>query len=80
MVDCNVDMYSAVACSSGNGIDLRERILSVRIPPECYFILFYSIKKKQVARGGERTRVLSISFIFSFFTSLPLSHSGSPRM
>jgi hypothetical protein len=34
--------------------------------------------KKEVARGGERTRVLSISFIFSFFTTLPLSHSGSP--
>jgi hypothetical protein len=28
--------------------------------------------------GGERTWVLSISFIFSFFTTLPLSHSGSP--
>jgi hypothetical protein len=34
--------------------------------------------KKEVARGGERTRVLLISFIFSFFTTLPLSHSGSP--
>jgi hypothetical protein len=33
---------------------------------------------KEVARGGERTRVLSISFILSFFTTLPLSHSGSP--
>jgi hypothetical protein len=34
---------------------------------------------KEVARGvGEWTRVLSISFIFSFFTTLPLSHSGSP--
>jgi hypothetical protein len=33
---------------------------------------------KEVARGGERTRVLSISFIFSAFTTLPLSHSGSP--
>jgi hypothetical protein len=32
---------------------------------------------KEVARGGERTRVLSISFIFSFFTTLPLSHSDS---
>jgi hypothetical protein len=35
--------------------------------------LFYY---KEVARGGERTRVLSISFIFPFFTTLPLSHSG----
>jgi hypothetical protein len=34
---------------------------------------------KEVAWGGERTRVLSISFIFSNFTTLPLSHSGSPR-
>jgi hypothetical protein len=34
--------------------------------------------KKEVARGGERTRVLSISFIFSFSTTLPLCHSGSP--
>jgi hypothetical protein len=33
---------------------------------------------KEVARGGERTRGLSISFIFSFFSTLPLSHSGSP--
>jgi hypothetical protein len=36
--------------------------------------------KKEVARGGERTRVLSISFIFSFFTTILLSHSGSPRL
>jgi hypothetical protein len=35
---------------------------------------------KEVARGGERTRVLSISFIFSFFATLPLSHSGSPKV
>jgi hypothetical protein len=35
--------------------------------------------KKEVARGGERTQVLLISFIFSFFTTLPLSHSGSPK-
>jgi hypothetical protein len=34
---------------------------------------------KEVAWGGERTRVLSISFIFSFSTTLPLSHSGSPN-
>jgi hypothetical protein len=34
--------------------------------------------KKEIARGGERTRVLLISFIFSFFATLPLSHSGSP--
>jgi hypothetical protein len=33
---------------------------------------------KEVARGGEQTQVLWISFIFSFFTTLPLSHSGSP--
>jgi hypothetical protein len=33
---------------------------------------------KEVARGGKRTLVLSISFIFSLFTTLPLSHSGSP--
>jgi hypothetical protein len=33
---------------------------------------------KEVARGGEQTRVLSIYFIFPFFTTLPLSHSGSP--
>jgi hypothetical protein len=33
---------------------------------------------KEVSRGGERTRVLSSSFIFSFFTTFPLSHSGSP--
>jgi hypothetical protein len=32
--------------------------------------------KKEVARGVERTRVLSISFILSFFTTLPLSQSG----
>jgi hypothetical protein len=32
---------------------------------------------KEVARGGgEQTRVLSISFIFTFFTTLPLSHSA----
>jgi hypothetical protein len=30
---------------------------------------------KEVARGGVRTRVLSLSFIFSFFASLLLSHS-----
>jgi hypothetical protein len=36
--------------------------------------------KKEVARGGERTRVLLVSFIFSFFTTLPLSHSGSPQL
>jgi hypothetical protein len=35
--------------------------------------------KKEVARGGEGTQVLLISFIFSFFTTLPLSHSGSPK-
>jgi hypothetical protein len=35
---------------------------------------------KEVARGGEQTRVLSISFIFSFFTTLPLSHSVSPSV
>jgi hypothetical protein len=34
-------------------------------------------KKKEVARGGELTQVLSISFFFSFFTPLPLSHIGS---
>jgi hypothetical protein len=33
---------------------------------------------KEVARGGERTRVLSISFYFLIFTTLPLSHSGYP--
>jgi hypothetical protein len=36
--------------------------------------------KKEVARGGERTRALSISFIFSFLTTLPLSPSGSPQL
>jgi hypothetical protein len=41
-------------------------------------VIFSFFLKKEVARGGERTRVLSISFIFSFFTTLPLSHSGSP--
>jgi hypothetical protein len=40
-----------------------------------YFIAFFL--KKEVARGGEQTWVLSILF-FSFFTTLPLSHSGSP--
>jgi hypothetical protein len=35
-------------------------------------------KNKEVAWGGERTRVLSNSCIFSFSTTLPLSHSGSP--
>jgi hypothetical protein len=34
---------------------------------------------KEVVRVGERTRDLSISFIFSFFTTLLMSHSGSPR-
>jgi hypothetical protein len=43
-----------------------------RVSYEMFFL------KKEVARGGEQTRVLSISFIFSFFTTLPLSHSGSP--
>jgi hypothetical protein len=38
-----------------------------------------SVIKKEVVRGGEQTRVILISFIFSFFTSLPLSHSGSPK-
>jgi hypothetical protein len=55
-------------------LSLRDEV----IPQEssvCPFVLFL---KKEVARGGERTRVLSISFIFSFFTTLPLSHSGSP--
>jgi hypothetical protein len=33
---------------------------------------------KEVARGGEQIRVLLISFIFSFFATFPLSHSGSP--
>jgi hypothetical protein len=41
-------------------------------------VCFGTFFKKEVARGGEQTRVLSISFIFSFFTTLPLSHSGSP--
>jgi hypothetical protein len=36
--------------------------------------------KKEVARGGEQTQVLLISFTFSFFTTLPLSQSGSPKM
>jgi hypothetical protein len=35
---------------------------------------------KEVTRGGERTRVLSILFIFSLFTTLPLSHSSSPTV
>jgi hypothetical protein len=39
---------------------------------------FASFFKKEVARGGERTRVLLISFIFTFFITLPLNHSGSP--
>jgi hypothetical protein len=43
-------------------------------------LLAFSFLKKEVARGGERPRVLSISFIFSFFTTLPLSHSGSPSV
>jgi ABC-type tungstate transport system substrate-binding protein len=33
----------------------------------------------EVARGGERTPILSISLIFSFFTTLLLSYSGSPE-
>jgi hypothetical protein len=33
---------------------------------------------KEVARGGEQTRALSIPFILSFFTTLALGHSGSP--
>jgi hypothetical protein len=37
-----------------------------------------AIIKKEVAWGGERTRGLSISFMFSFFSTSPLSHSGSP--
>jgi hypothetical protein len=36
--------------------------------------------KKEVARGGERTRVFLISSIFTFFTTLPLSHIGSPKL
>jgi hypothetical protein len=40
---------------------------------------FFNFFKKEVARGGERTRVLSISFIFSFLTTLLLNHSGSPQ-
>jgi hypothetical protein len=43
-------------------------------------IPIFGIFYKEVARGGERTQVLSISFIFSFFTTLPLSHSGSPSL
>jgi hypothetical protein len=35
--------------------------------------------KKRLPGGREWTRVLSISFIISFFTTLPLSHSGSPK-
>jgi hypothetical protein len=36
--------------------------------------------KKEVARGGERTRVLYVDFIyFLIFTTLPLSHSGFPE-
>jgi hypothetical protein len=49
------------------------------LPPKSVrhdLLLFF----KEVARGGERTRVLLISFIFSFFTTLPLSNSGSPMM
>jgi hypothetical protein len=42
------------------------------------YILFF--KKKEVAWGGERTQVLSISFIVLFTTTLPLSHSGSPHL
>jgi hypothetical protein len=41
--------------------------------------MHFIILKKEVARGGEQTRVLSISFIFLFSTTLPLSHSGSPK-
>jgi hypothetical protein len=45
----------------------------------CTYVHMY-IFFKEVARGGERTRVLLISFIFSFFTTLLLSHSGSPSV
>jgi hypothetical protein len=41
------------------------------------YILHHDFFLKEVARGGEQTRVLSISFIFSFFTTLTLSHSGT---
>jgi hypothetical protein len=40
-------------------------------------MLLFLFLKKEVARGGERTLVLSFSVIFSFFSTLPLSHSGS---
>jgi hypothetical protein len=41
-------------------------------PSPIYYFL------KEVARGEERARVLLISFIFSFFTTLLLSKSASP--
>jgi hypothetical protein len=46
-----------------------------------YFMtICYTYFLKENARGGEQTRVLLISIIFSFFTTLPLSHSGSPAI
>jgi hypothetical protein len=37
-----------------------------------YLLKSYRPFFKEVSRGGEQTRVLSISFIFSFFTTLPI--------
>jgi hypothetical protein len=45
-----------------------------------YFFKFIYLKKEVAQGGGERTLVLSISFISSFFTLLPLCHSGSPML
>jgi UDP-N-acetylglucosamine pyrophosphorylase len=50
-------------------------ILSISFSAENFFFL------KEIARGGERTRVLSISFIFSFSPLyILLSHSGYPKI
>jgi hypothetical protein len=56
-------------------VSFRASILTLEITSSTFVVGHFL---KEVGRGKEQTRVLSISFIFSFITTLPLSHSGSP--
>jgi hypothetical protein len=60
-------------------VNAREKfVILSQIHPQIQRELKLFFFFKEVARDGERTRVLLISFIFSIFTTLPLSRSGSP--
>jgi hypothetical protein len=67
-----VDDSSSAAELVVMGLKMVQQTL-FRQEADCIFF-------KEVAQGGVRTWVLSISFIFSFFTTLLLSHIGSPTV